>query len=684
MEVSDCYFTGNVSGTEKYVGGVVGYILSGSSVSNCYFTGDASGMSHVGGVVGKTGGRGSVFNCHAIGSVTNTLNLYDGDVYVGGVVGDVSVDDTISNCYFTGDVSGNGWYVGGVAGCISLRSSVFNCYSTGSVSGNDHVGGVAGYNAGTVSNCYALGDVNGSDFVGGVVGIVVGYDATVSDCYSIGNISGNDYVGGVAGYVDFYAEVSDCYSTGDVSGNDHVGGVAGRIYKSDLSNCYSIGDVNGNDYVGGVVGYISDLNVFIYKNVSNCYSLGDISGNDYVGGVVGFASVDTVSNCYATGDVSGKNYVGGVAGRAGNNSCIQNSAALNPSVQGTGSYVGRAVGDISSTGVVSNNIAWDKMLNRAGNTNWSNIGADNRGGANISKVTVNADDTLGGRFITPIWTTQKGYLPGLFGNAVIMPKHLRLSGVVYILTLSLPNGKVSTSYSATLTAEGSTPITWSIESGSLPDGLSLNATSGTISGTPSTVGTSNFVVKAINNEDEDSKKLSITIEATATPPVITTATLPNGTISVAYQRQLTATGSMATWTIESGNLPDGLTLNASGTISGTPTKDGVFNFTVKAENTAGSDTKELSISIAKDVGIEQLVVTSYKLQVYPNPTNGQLKITNYELRESTTIEVYNVMGQKLLFFESLKSTETTIDVSHLAKGMYFLKVGNQVVRFVRE
>jgi len=85
-----------------------------------------------------------------------------------------------------------------------------------------------------------------------------------------------------------------------------------------------------------------------------------------------------------------------------------------------------------------------------------------------------------------------------------------------------------------------------------------------------------------------------------------------------------------------------------------------------------------------DVGIEQLRVTSYKLQVYPNPTNGQLRITNYELRESTTIEIYNVMGQKLLSIESLDSTETTIDVQHLANGMYFLKVGSQVVRFLKE
>jgi len=71
-------------------------------------------------------------------------------------------------------------------------------------------------------------------------------------------------------------------------------------------------------------------------------------------------------------------------------------------------------------------------------------------------------------------------------------------------------------------------------------------------------------------------------------------------------------------------------------------------------------------------------------------------VGNYELRESTTIEIYNVMRQKLLSapFNSPEGGKlpsfggagggSTIDVSHLASGMYFLKIGNQVVRFVKE
>ena len=85
-----------------------------------------------------------------------------------------------------------------------------------------------------------------------------------------------------------------------------------------------------------------------------------------------------------------------------------------------------------------------------------------------------------------------------------------------------------------------------------------------------------------------------------------------------------------------------------------------------------------------NVGIEQLEITNFQLRVYPNPAGNQLQITNYELKENSVIEIYNVVGQKLLSFPSLSSPETTIDISDLAKGIYFLKAGNKTVRFMKE
>ena len=90
-------------------------------------------------------------------------------------------------------------------------------------------------------------------------------------------------------------------------------------------------------------------------------------------------------------------------------------------------------------------------------------------------------------------------------------------------------------------------------------------------------------------------------ENAAAAPTITTDTLPDGKVGEAYSQTLTATGATPIkWSI-SGALPDGLSLNKdTGKISGTPTADGTAKFTVTAENSAGSDTKELSITITKD------------------------------------------------------------------------------------
>ena len=89
-------------------------------------------------------------------------------------------------------------------------------------------------------------------------------------------------------------------------------------------------------------------------------------------------------------------------------------------------------------------------------------------------------------------------------------------------------------------------------------------------------------------------------ENAAAAPSITTSSLPDGKVGEAYSQILTATGTTPiTWSII-GALPDGLSLNKdTGKISGTPTAAGSSTFTVKATNSAGSDTKELSITIAK-------------------------------------------------------------------------------------
>jgi M6 family metalloprotease-like protein len=169
-----------------------------------------------------------------------------------------------------------------------------------------------------------------------------------------------------------------------------------------------------------------------------------------------------------------------------------------------------------------------------------------------------------------------------------------------INTSSLAGGTVGTAYSQTLSASGTAPITWSIDSGSLPAGLNLNETTGEISGKPTEASTANFIVRATNIGGSAAKSLSIVISPAPVAPTINTSSLLGGTVGAAYSQTLSASGTAPiTWSIDSGSLPAGLNLNGTtGEISGTPTTEGTANFTVKATNSGGSAAKPLSIVIS--------------------------------------------------------------------------------------
>ena len=106
----------------------------------------------------------------------------------------------------------------------------------------------------------------------------------------------------------------------------------------------------------------------------------------------------------------------------------------------------------------------------------------------------------------------------------------------------LSNGTVGTYYKQTLAADGTMPVTWSVSNGTLPAGLSLNASTGEISGTPTAQGANTFTVTATNAYGSDSRQLAITITIPATIPV-TGVTLDKSSLTLAEggSAQLTAT-----------------------------------------------------------------------------------------------------------------------------------------------
>jgi hypothetical protein len=180
---------------------------------------------------------------------------------------------------------------------------------------------------------------------------------------------------------------------------------------------------------------------------------------------------------------------------------------------------------------------------------------------------------------------------------------INFTALVISTPATLPGDLVGEAYTETIVATGGLPpYTWQITSGSLPPGLSLSST-GVISGTPTTAGTSTFTIY-ISYASIFYASQTFTLIVGGTPvSVATAATLPEGSTGVAYSQTLAAAGGVPpfTWSVLSGTLPPGLTLSAAGVISGMPTVGGNYAFAAQVEDstsTTASRTFGLTVTSA--------------------------------------------------------------------------------------
>jgi hypothetical protein len=189
---------------------------------------------------------------------------------------------------------------------------------------------------------------------------------------------------------------------------------------------------------------------------------------------------------------------------------------------------------------------------------------------------------------------------------------------------------VGTAYAATLAATGgTTPYTWSLTSGTLPAGLALNASTGAITGTPTAaanaIALTFTVTDSENPAQSKSVSLSLTISSSAPAPLaITTTSLPNGQDGNAYSATLAATGGTTpyNWSVSSGTLPAGLSLNAAtGAITGTPSATASATPLTFTVSDSGLPVQTKSINLALTI------YSSNGLSVSVSPQNAGVTVT---------------------------------------------------------
>ena len=193
-------------------------------------------------------------------------------------------------------------------------------------------------------------------------------------------------------------------------------------------------------------------------------------------------------------------------------------------------------------------------------------------------------------------------------------------------------------YSFQLSADGGGSQVWSLKSGSLPAGMSVNP-NGLVSGTPTATGDFTFVVQVTDTNRTDTETFTLTVVERLK---ITAPTSPSAEVGVPLALGLKSTGGRPaiTWSLLGGALPTGLVLNpATGEISGTPAVAGAYPLKVQVADTLGlTATVDVPLTVAAKLAVVKKSLPAAKV--------GKLYQAKLRATGGVTPLKWNILGGK--------------------------------------
>jgi hypothetical protein len=214
--------------------------------------------------------------------------------------------------------------------------------------------------------------------------------------------------------------------------------------------------------------------------------------------------------------------------------------------------------------------------------NWYPIGALPDGLSLSGDGTLSGTPTAAGQYNINIGITASANPTLMTSKAftIAIQPRLRITG-----DSTLPLAVVGAFYNQSLQVAGPSPVVWSVISNVPPPGLVLYTT-GSLAGVPTASGAFDFTLQVTGGDPVQTATQSFHVVVNGPLTITTAANLPSATVSSAYSAQMAATGGVPpyNWAILGAGLPPGLSLSASGALTGTPTSPGNFIFTVQVSD----------------------------------------------------------------------------------------------------